>query len=572
MTKNILIFLVLFLAIGLAVLTRFYKLGVVPSGLYIDEAGQGYSAYSILKTGQDEFGMSYPAVFRSFTDFKTPVYIYTIVPLIPLFGLEPFTVRLPSFIFSILTIPILYFLIRKISPRRVALPLSLLTVLLLAVSPWHILFGRTNFECNLALFFFLAGVYTFYLSLKRPVFLLLSAVLFAIAVPAYHSQRFITPAMVLLLAIRHRKTLFSATHKKWTLAAVVVGIIFSLPTLFVAVTPGFLARASGLNIFSLNKNPAGYLIDYSGVFSWVINSRWFLSTQEFLALYISYFSPRQMFNLGDYGPRSSFPELSTFFVWQLPFYLIGLYAFFKTNLGETNKFISSELKFFTLALLLLTPIPAAVTRDPYTTIRALPLVVPQIIIISLGIIYASVFTKKILSKFRAKNLFLPATAVLSVLILVYSLGKLYSSVILLNEYFRAQEWDWGWREVTEIVQGFDSSLPIIVDNSREESYIELAFFLKYDPRVYQKENNSLDLKYYYTDMKHNNLISLGNIKTRPINWEQDLKIEQYLLGDGLSISEEQITRHDLELIREIRYPDKTVAFRIVKTHPPKLQF
>lgn len=559
MKEKILVSLVLLFAIGLAILTRFYKLGEIPSGLYIDEAGQGYSAYSILRTGKDEFGKPYPVVFRSFTDFKTPVYIYSIVPLIPVFGLSAFTVRFPSFIFSILTIPVLYLLLRRLIIGRIALPLSLVTILLLAISPWHILFGRTNFECNLALFFFLSGILTFYEGLRRPFLLVLSAFFFAITVPAYHSQRFLAPAMVLLLAMRHRKVIFNSSHKRWTIFALLLGFILSIPNLFVVWTPGFLARAAGLNIFSNARTPAGYLSDYQGVFSWLVNSRWFLSTQEFLALYISYLLPRQMFNLGDYWLRSSFPELATFFVWQFPFYVVGLYSFFKAKLGE--------LKFLVLSLLFLAPIPAALTRDPYTTIRALPLVIPQLVIISFGIICFWAWVKGLFGKLGLKKVFLPSVIFLSLFIFIYSLAKLYSSIILLNEYFRAKEWDWGWDKVVETVRSFNPVLPIVVDNSREEAYIELAFYLQYDPATYQRENKEVGLSNYYTDMQRNTTKKLGNIITRPINWEKDLLIEQYLVGDELAISYEQIDKHGLELIREVKYPDKSVAFRIVKTKP-----
>ena len=195
------------LALILATITRFYKLGEAPAGLYLDEAGQGYSAYSILKTGKDEFGKAFPVVFRSFTDFKTPVYIYMIVVLIPIFGLTKFTVRFPSFLFSILTIPILYLLIKNITPKKYAEKLALISILMLAMSPWHILFGRTTFECNVALFFLLAGIYFFYQGLKVPKNLLLSSLMFAIAIPAYHAQRIIAPLIMVFLFFRHRKIL-----------------------------------------------------------------------------------------------------------------------------------------------------------------------------------------------------------------------------------------------------------------------------------------------------------------------------------------------------------------------------
>jgi 4-amino-4-deoxy-L-arabinose transferase-like glycosyltransferase len=349
---------VLITAILLAVITRFYKLGEAPMGLYLDEAGQGYSAYSILLTGKDEFGKSFPVVFRSFTDFKTPVYIYILVPLIPIFGLTKFAVRFPSFFFSILTLPFLYLLIKRISPQKYALPLSLMTSFLLAISPWHILFGRTNFECNVALFFFISGVYFFYKGLEKPKVLILSAILLAIAIPAYHAQRLVTPLMGFVLFLKHRKVLLSKTHIKYLLVGGVLVLTISIPTLSVATTPGFLARASGLNIFSTDKQtPSGTVNSDTGILEPVVNGRIYLSTKEFASLYVSYFSPRYMFSLGDYGPRSSYPELSTFFIWQLPFYLLGFYRMIKDK-------DLKELRFFTLAFLFISPLPAAATTRP----------------------------------------------------------------------------------------------------------------------------------------------------------------------------------------------------------------
>lgn len=542
-------YLLFSLAITFAFVTRYYLLGKAPAGLYLDEAGQGYSAYSLLLTGKDEFGKTLPIVFRSFTDFKTPVYIYLIVPLIPLFGLSAFTVRFPSFIFSILTFLVLYLLIQELLPKKPISKHPLLAAivsLMLAISPWHILFGRTNFECNVALFFMLSGILAFYKSLTKPRLLLVSAILLAIAIPAYHAQRVVTPLFVIILFLRFRKTLLSKTHFKYLFVGVVLGFLILLPTLSVASTPGFLARAS-LNIFSWEKQkPSGFSENSPAI----LNSPPLLSTVEFLSLYTSYFSPRNMFILGDYGPRSSFPGLSTFFVWQFPFYIYGLYLLVKRkDLGE--------LKFFTIVFLLISPIPAAVTRDPYTTIRALQMVIPQLIIISLGLL--STWEKIRKTKLRVLSI------VLFSFLIAYSLAKLYSSVIILNEYFRGRDWNYGWERAVEVLK--NTNLPVVVDNSRDEPYIQLVFFLQYDPTKYASENLEVRPEEYYTNMFRNKEKHIGNIVTRPINWERDLLIEQYLVGDELAISLQQIKEHNLELIEEIDYPDTSPALRIVKTNP-----
>jgi len=538
MNFRVIILLATIILIGF--LLRFYKLGEIPTGLYLDEAGQGYSAYSILKTGKDEFGKAFPVIFRSFNDFKTPVYIYLIVPLIPVFGLTALTVRFPSFFFSVLTFPLLFLLIREISPKKIAAKLGLLSAFLLAISPWHILFGRTNFECNVALFFTLLGVYLFYLGLRRPLSLIASAVVLAIAFPAYHSQRVLVPALVLLLFLRHRLILLKKSHFKFTIFSLITGFVLSLPTLLMFLTPGFLARVSALSIFSSGHTPWGAQSNI------LLNP--YLRLREFASLYLSYFSPRQMFLLGDSGPRSSFPYLSTFFIWQLPFYIYGLYAFIKDKtLGE--------LRFFTLSLLFLSPLPAALTLDPYSTIRSLPMVVPLIIIISYAIIRLS-------SKIKPIHLLL-----VSIILLVYSFFKLYTSIFILNEYQRARYWDYGWEQVAETIKTLDINLPIIVDNARNEPYIHLLFFLKHDPVEYQRGNFEIPLSEYYTNMTRNKEKHIGRIITREINWKPDLQTEQYFIGDNIALSPGQIVEHNLTLIKEIKYPDDSTAFYIVKTNP-----
>jgi 4-amino-4-deoxy-L-arabinose transferase-like glycosyltransferase len=558
--KKLLPFFIVLVAVFLSLLTRGYQLGEVPAGLYLDEAGQGYSAYSILLTGKDEFGKSFPLAFRNFTDFKTPIYIYLLTPLIPLFGLTALTVRLPSFIFSILTIPILYLLIKEITPKKYAVSIASITVLLLAISPWHILFGRTNFECNVALFFFLSGALTFYKGLQSPRWFVFSAILFAIAIPAYHAQRIVAPLFLCIMFIRFRRTILAHPAKKYVLAGCVIAFIILLPTLLISFTPGFLARANGLNIFSYSSHkPFGYRDDVGGIMYWIINNRIFLTTREFLSLYFSYLSPRNMFVLGDYGPRSSFPSLATFFIWQFPFYIIGLWQLLKKG---TYK----ELRNFTFVMLLIAPIPAALTRDPYTTIRALQMVVPQTILIAVGIHEFYVWFTHLTFLRRIKRSYLLYGCIFFfILATLYSLARLYSSVIILNEYYRPQEWNYGWEETVHEIQKLDPDIPVIVDTARGEPYIEVLFFTKYPPTKYANENFEVTNEEYYYKMSRRDNWNIGNIHVEPLHWEKALAKEHYIVGDSLALSDDQIQKHNLQIIHETKYPDGTVAQRIVKT-------
>jgi len=61
----------------LAAWLRISRLGDLPAGFYCDEAGLGYNAYSLLKTGRDENGTHWPLYIWSFdTSYKNPVFVY----------------------------------------------------------------------------------------------------------------------------------------------------------------------------------------------------------------------------------------------------------------------------------------------------------------------------------------------------------------------------------------------------------------------------------------------------------------------------------------------------------------
>ena len=98
----------LVLIIVLAAFLRFYQLGVNPPGLNWDETAHGYNAYSILKTGRDEYGYFMPLSFRSFDDYKPPLYTYLVVPSVAIFGLNSFAVRFPSALLGVLAVLFTY--------------------------------------------------------------------------------------------------------------------------------------------------------------------------------------------------------------------------------------------------------------------------------------------------------------------------------------------------------------------------------------------------------------------------------------------------------------------------------
>jgi hypothetical protein len=152
-TRKVFTPLVLFILIfALGIFARVWEYPNLPPGLKQDEATIGIEAYDLLHYGVDRNGVSYPVNFISWGDGMDALYGYVLIPFIA-FGLTPLTVRLPSLLAGILTLPLIYF----IGKRSVGETFGLLSMFLLAISPWHILMSRWGINETILPFVFSLG-------------------------------------------------------------------------------------------------------------------------------------------------------------------------------------------------------------------------------------------------------------------------------------------------------------------------------------------------------------------------------------------------------------------------------
>lgn len=186
-----------------SIFLRFYKLGSIPQGLNIDEASYGYDAYSLLKTGRDQWGAAWPKVFYSFGDYKPPGLTYLIFLILQFLPLSTLAVRLPS---AIAGLGILFIAIKTLNllfPKQFKYNLWL--VIILATSPWFFGISRLFFEVNVGLFFL---AWQIYLILKTINFkdnsnkftLILIGLLAALAGYMQSSLRYIALGNILFLS------------------------------------------------------------------------------------------------------------------------------------------------------------------------------------------------------------------------------------------------------------------------------------------------------------------------------------------------------------------------------------
>ena len=293
MKKIVFIALVLILATFL----RIFYLGRIPNGLYSDEAVYGYNAYSILKTGQDEYGVPFPLAFKSFGDYKAPLYIYLSVPFIYLFNLNTFSVRLTSAVLGIL-LTILTFLVTHKLFRNIKL--SLLSAFLTSISPFTLQFNRMAHENNLVTVLVALGVYLFLKSKENIIYLYLAAVVFAASLYAYHDARVFVPLFILSLAFIFKK--FFLNKKHHTIYSSILFLTLLLPLILTLRNPQMLTRPLYTNIFSdagitqsLNQargedKIAGFPLPS------LFHNKLLEIPQRFLSNYLSHFSPDFLFS------------------------------------------------------------------------------------------------------------------------------------------------------------------------------------------------------------------------------------------------------------------------------------
>ena len=107
----------------IGLILRLIFINQLPPSLNWDEVSHGYNAYSILKTGHDEWGTFMPLIFRCFGDFKLPMYIYTSVIPILFLGLNQLSIRLVSILSGTISIFLIYLILSKLFSKNKIIPI-----------------------------------------------------------------------------------------------------------------------------------------------------------------------------------------------------------------------------------------------------------------------------------------------------------------------------------------------------------------------------------------------------------------------------------------------------------------
>ena len=198
-------YLIIFSAIILvAISLRFYQLDKLPPGLIIDEASEGYNAFSILQTGKDRYGQSFPILFRSFGSFQAPLYTYLSIIPIYFFGNSIFSIHFVSAFVGVVLVIITFVLL--LNAKR-GIGLSVIAASLVAISPWAVFFSRIGTEASLGVSLFILSFLIFYLSLNNFRLFPIASFILGLSTHAYYSERLISVLFIIGFILLFNKKL-----------------------------------------------------------------------------------------------------------------------------------------------------------------------------------------------------------------------------------------------------------------------------------------------------------------------------------------------------------------------------
>lgn len=492
-------------------LLRIIGLSNHPAGFTPDEASFGYDAYSILKTGKDQWGYTLPLVFKSFGDDKLPIYTYLAVPSVAIFGLNEFSVRLPNAILGTLTIIIVYFLVKELFRNE---KLALLSSFFVSISPWHIMLSRGAFEANLTTFFLPLGIFLFFKAINKSgsiKYVLLSVIFFALNLFTYHTARILTPLIFAILILIYQKDLKNT--KLFKLSIVLFIALFAISVLSYLNARSRIASSVITDINFSNDRYLAQVIGEPSIISKLFYNKPVYIVRQFLTNYFSYFSPQFLFINGPAeGTYGMVPGIGVALLTELIF-VFGSMLFV---IGEGFKKKEIQLLLFWV---LISPIPAALTKGPGYAANRVAFLMPNIeIFLAIGalFLYGRLKDKKI------KQIFVVGLSTLLFINFLYVAEKYWVGQTI-NE---ASAMIYGTKQIV-------SDLPktghrkIIISKSISEPQIYIAFYTKANPVLYQKASKNWVLVNGWVDEQGE--YSLGNYLFRSINYSVDEKLKNTIL-------------------------------------------
>ena len=453
----ILLIIISLLSVGLFL----YKMNVSSPALNADEATNAYDAYSILKTGRDQYGNFMPLRFKSFGDYKLPLLTYLAIPFIKIFGLTETGIRMVNLPFVLLFPLIIFLLTQELFNKK---NVSLLAAFFSTFAPGLQLLGHQAHEGYITVFFLTLSFYLFlkFFNKQSVVNFLIFDLCVFISLFGYHFSRLWAGFYFLLFLY----FVFKKNLPKWSLV-VFMSAIFLFGITDIVYKPTRIKNLLFFNNlgFSLKINE---LRSEGG--SRLVYNKLTVGLKDLSFEYLKYFSPQFLVINGDENPRFGFPGISPITAFEYIFIFIGLYYLFK------NK---EKLRYLILLMLLFSPLSASLSWNSESITRSIFIFIPIFIISAYGVI----------NLLHKKSIFLYL-----ILTTFYLILSFYSWDFYFNHYPKRaivlRGWQAGYKELANYIKtNYNRYDKFYITKKNGQPYIFLLFYLQYSPDKYQKESS-----------------------------------------------------------------------------------
>jgi 4-amino-4-deoxy-L-arabinose transferase-like glycosyltransferase len=338
----------LLLGLGAVLAIVAFQLWITPSnppGYHRDEAALSFNAYSISTSLRDEDGSLLPLFFRSFGDYKSPLYPYVLAAVFRITGPHAEVARGLSAVLVLAAVLLLGLLAKRITESNLV---AVVVSVLAGLTPWLFEIGRVALEVStqpLLVTLLLLGLLRSY---RRRLWTIADGVLIGcvlgLLVYSYTGNRLLAPLLAAALVV-------FAGRGRWTWLAAAWGTFaaFLVPLGIYALRhPGALTARYGATSISRDVSGVGLVLQAIG--------NWFRDID-----------PWHWATAGDPAPYVYNGGYGAFFGAVMVLALSGVVIVLIRRRDDL------WWRYVLLATLLV-PIPAALTVDRYNAIRlaALP--------------------------------------------------------------------------------------------------------------------------------------------------------------------------------------------------------
>ncbi len=463
----------------IAFFLRIYKLDSIPYGFHIDEAKVGWNAYSILKTGMDDKGNKLPLYYDSFGDFRPAGLIYLIIPSLVVFGNNIFAVRFPFALIGALTTIVMFLFVLEIFNKQKKY-MALIAAILLAFNPWHIIASRSTSESIVVIFLTILGLY-FFIKLFRKNSLLnmfLSFFTLALSFFFYHNIRVLAPIFLLILVFFYRFVF----QKKIKFKQILILVFLTLTTVLIFLSPEARGRASQVSLksdfnvlYEITKMPSE--AGPGRVFmARAFHNRWASYIRRFAEEYREYFSTSFLTGSSAKPIRYTVPYVGLLTYIELILIFLGLF------------FVSKNKEILViLALLVIAPLPAAVTIEDTPNMQRSIFMIPFLLTIAAFGFYELI---KLSSKWKYLSILIGTVFFLNFIYFFHM--YIVHQRMSIASYYR----DGGNVELVKKLNEIGGNYKkIVLTNSPDSLYPWIAFLNKIDPilfnQTYKKNDNGV---------------------------------------------------------------------------------